>query len=118
METLNVDLGERSYPIFIGPGLLEDADRLRPYLGQGRAVIISNDTVAPLYLDQLKRTLGDNYGGEIILPPFVSEPKEALKKLQDNAADLSVRVLGSGAALLGASSAGSSSSPFWPCTAM
>lgn len=68
METLNVDLGERSYPIFIGPGLLEDADRLRPYLGQGRAVIISNDTVAPLYLDQLKRTLGDNYGGEIILP--------------------------------------------------
>ena len=68
METLNVDLGERSYPIFIGPGLLKEADRLGPYLGQGRAVIISNDTVAPLYLDQLKRTLGDSYGGEIILP--------------------------------------------------
>ena len=55
METLNVDLGERSYPIFIRPGLLKEADRLRPYLGQGRAVIISNDTVAPLYLDQLKQ---------------------------------------------------------------
>ena len=68
METLSVDLGERSYPIFIGPGLLKEADLLGPYLGQGRAVIISNDTVAPLYLDQLKRTLGDSYGGEIILP--------------------------------------------------
>ena len=31
-------------------------------------MIISNDTVAPLYLDQLKRTPGDSYGGEIILP--------------------------------------------------
>ncbi len=68
METLNVDLGERGYPIFIGPGLLKETDRLCPYLGQGRAVVISNDTVAPLYLDQLKQTLGDSYGGEIILP--------------------------------------------------
>ena len=68
VETLSVDLGERSYPIFIGPGLLKETKRLRPYLGQGRAVIISNDTVAPLYLDQVKQTLGDSYGGEIILP--------------------------------------------------
>ncbi|MFC2951160.1 tRNA (adenosine(37)-N6)-threonylcarbamoyltransferase complex dimerization subunit type 1 TsaB [Marinicaulis aureus] len=45
-------------------------------------------------------------GGEIILPPFVSEPKEALKKLQDKAADRSVRVLGSGARLLGPAPAG------------
>ena len=44
VETLSVDLGERSYPIFIGPGLLKETKRLRPYLGQGQAVIISNDT--------------------------------------------------------------------------
>lgn len=68
VETLNVDLGERSYPIFIGPGLLKETDRLRSHLGQGQAVIISNDTVAPLYLDQVKQTLGDSYGWEIILP--------------------------------------------------
>ena len=68
METLSVELSERSYPIFIGPGLLRDANRLRPYLGQGRAVIISNDTVAPLYLNPVKEMLGDSYGGEIILP--------------------------------------------------
>ena len=68
LETLSVELSERSYPIFIGPGLLRDANRLRPYLGQGRAVIISNDTVAPLYLNSVKEMLGDSYGGEIILP--------------------------------------------------
>ena len=68
VETINVDLGERSYPIFIGPGLLKETDRLRSHLGQGQAVIISNDTVAPLYLDQVKQTLGDSYGWEIILP--------------------------------------------------
>ena len=68
LETLSVELSERSYPIFIGPGLLRDANRLRPYLGQGRAVIISNDTVAPLYLNPVKEMLGDSYGGEIILP--------------------------------------------------
>ena len=68
VETLNVDLGERSYPIFIGPGLLKETDRLRSHLGQGQAVIITNDTVAPLYLDQVKQTLGDSYGWEIILP--------------------------------------------------
>ena len=61
-------MGERSYPIFIGPGLLKETDRLRSHLGQGQAVIITNDTVAPLYLDQVKQTLGDSYGWEIILP--------------------------------------------------
>ena len=65
VETLNVDLGECSYPIFIGPGLLKETDRLRSHLGQGQA-IITNDTVAPLYLDQVKQTLGDSYGWEII----------------------------------------------------
>ena len=68
METLRVELSERSYPIFIGPGLLNDAGRLRPYLGRGRALIVSNDIVAPLYLNVVKQMLGDSYGGEIILP--------------------------------------------------
>ncbi len=63
VETLNVDLGERSYPIFIGPGLLKETDRLRSHLGQGQAVIISNDTVAPLYLDQVKQTVVSIPGG-------------------------------------------------------
>ena len=68
METVNVELGDRSYPIFIGPALLEEPGLLRPYLGKGRAVIVTNDVVAPLYLDAAKQMLGDHYAGEIILP--------------------------------------------------
>ncbi|MGQ9685780.1 MAG: 3-dehydroquinate synthase [Thiobacillaceae bacterium] len=57
MQTLTVDLGERSYPIHIGPGLLERADLFLPHLVQPRAAIVTNTTVGPLYLDRLKGTL-------------------------------------------------------------
>jgi 3-dehydroquinate synthase len=55
--TLTVDLGERSYPIQIGPSLLDDADRIVRYIGGSRAVIVTNTVVGPLYLEQLVRTL-------------------------------------------------------------
>nr|WP_123068196.1 bifunctional shikimate kinase/3-dehydroquinate synthase AroKB [Massilia aurea] len=48
--TLNVDLGERSYPIAIGPGLLDDAALLARHIGGNKVAIVTNTTVAPLYL--------------------------------------------------------------------
>ncbi|MBZ0067446.1 MAG: 3-dehydroquinate synthase [Thiobacillus sp.] len=57
MQTLSVDLGDRSYPIHIGADLLSRADLLVPHLAQKRAVIVTNTTVAPLYLDRLTATL-------------------------------------------------------------
>ena len=57
MQTLHVDLGQRSYPIHIGPGLLSQADLLVPHLIQPRAVIVTNTVVAPLYLDGLRAAL-------------------------------------------------------------
>ncbi|HET7831868.1 MAG TPA: 3-dehydroquinate synthase [Gallionella sp.] len=57
MQTLTVGLGERSYPIHIGSGLLGQAELLRPFLPRKRAAIITNTTVAPLYLEQLQQTL-------------------------------------------------------------
>lgn len=57
MQTLNVGLAERSYPIHIGQGVLGKADLLAPYLPSKRVAIISNTTVAPLYLDILLKTL-------------------------------------------------------------
>ncbi|PCJ25917.1 MAG: 3-dehydroquinate synthase [SAR86 cluster bacterium] len=68
MFTVNVDLGERSYPIFIGNDLLNDADLIQPYLGEGRVLIITNDVVAPLYLEQLKQLLTPRQVEEVILP--------------------------------------------------
>ena len=58
MQTVRVALGERGYPIHIGAGLLDRADLLAPLLPQRRVAIVTNGTVAPLYLDRLARALG------------------------------------------------------------
>lgn len=57
MQTLTVGLGERSYPIHIGSGLLDSAELLQAHVPRKRAAIISNTTVAPLYLERLQHTL-------------------------------------------------------------
>jgi shikimate kinase / 3-dehydroquinate synthase len=60
MQTLKVGLAERSYPIHIGGGLLSRKDLLLPLLLHKRVAIVSNTTVAPLYLKQLSKMLEDN----------------------------------------------------------
>jgi 3-dehydroquinate synthase len=58
MKTLTVDLGERSYPIHIGPGLLAEGHRIAETLPAARAVLVTNDTVGPLYAAGLAEGLG------------------------------------------------------------
>lgn len=70
METLNVALAERAYPIYVGRGLLARVDLLLPLLRQPRVTVVSNTTVAPHYLPQFSavlRTAGIDVA-EIILP--------------------------------------------------
>jgi 3-dehydroquinate synthase len=57
MRTLTVALGERSYPIHIGPGVLERPELIVERLPQKRAAIVSNEIVAPLYLDAVESRL-------------------------------------------------------------
>ncbi|MDX9874058.1 MAG: 3-dehydroquinate synthase [Spongiibacteraceae bacterium] len=57
MRTLTVDLGDRSYPIHIGGGLMQQGDLLRPFLRGRQVCIVSNETVAPLYLERLRAAL-------------------------------------------------------------
>jgi 3-dehydroquinate synthase len=67
---LNVNLGERSYPITIGAGLLADATLLAPHIGARHVAIVTNTTVAPLYLARVAaplRALGHEVH-EIVLP--------------------------------------------------
>ena len=54
---LNVDLGERSYPITIGPGLLDQGEVLLRHAHGNKVAIVSNSTVAPLYLARLQQGL-------------------------------------------------------------
>ncbi len=68
MNTLSVDLGDRSYPIHIGPGLLGDAGLLAPHISGRQVLVVSNETVAPLYLAKLQAALGDYEHDALILP--------------------------------------------------
>ena len=69
MQTLNVNLGDRSYPIHIGSGLLSDPELISPHIQGRQVMIVSNTTVAPLYLETLKTKLADQYQvSEVILP--------------------------------------------------
>jgi len=55
MKTLNVDLGERSYPIYIGPELLTKPELVAPFVIGKQVVIVTNETIEPLYLDKVKK---------------------------------------------------------------
>ncbi len=70
MHSLNVALGERSYPIHIGCGLLADGALLAPHLKQKKAVVVTNTTVAPLYLARLLDALAQSgvKAESVILP--------------------------------------------------
>ena len=57
METLEVGLGTRSYPIHIGAGILDDGRLYAPYLGSAQTAIITDRVVAPLYLGRLRQAL-------------------------------------------------------------
>ncbi len=59
MQQLAVDLGERTYPIYIGPGLLAQPELYERHCGSGQLLVVTNDRVAPLYLDQVVAALGD-----------------------------------------------------------
>ncbi len=68
MSTLTVELGERSYPIQIEAGLLSQPGFFVPYISGPLAVIVTNETVAPLYLEQVKACCGDKQVETVILP--------------------------------------------------
>ncbi len=68
MTTLTVALGERAYPIHIGAGLLADPILYCPHLIGTQVMIVTNETVAPLYLEQLSQALTGYQVREVILP--------------------------------------------------
>jgi 3-dehydroquinate synthase len=57
MIELEVGLGDRSYPIYIGEGLLDKAEFFSPFIAGKKVMIVTNDTVGPLYEQQLRKAL-------------------------------------------------------------
>jgi 3-dehydroquinate synthase len=68
MKQLTVELGERSYPIYIGDALLGQSDLLQKHIPGKSALIVSNVTVAPLYLSKVSAMLSGLRHENVILP--------------------------------------------------
>lgn len=68
MRTLTVDLGDRSYPIYIGADLLSQSNLYRPHIRGKQVCIVTNETIAPLYLDQVKQALDGYQVDTVVLP--------------------------------------------------
>jgi 3-dehydroquinate synthase len=86
MQTLKVDLANRSYPIHIGRNLIADADLILPHLKRKHVAIVTNTTVAPLYLDKLSQTL--EAAGVSVIPIILPDGEaykntETLNKIYD-----------------------------------
>jgi len=68
MKILTVSLTERSYPIYIGEGLLDQDQLLKEHIKSKEVLVVSNTTVAPLYLDRVLDNLQAYQCGSVILP--------------------------------------------------
>lgn len=69
-HSVRIDLGERSYPILIGSGLLAQAGSFSGLPRAAHALIVTNKTVAPLYAEQVQRALQKHYATvyQVVLP--------------------------------------------------
>jgi 3-dehydroquinate synthase len=68
MQTLHVELGERTYPIYIGSDLLRHTDLLAAHIAGRQVAIVTNETIAPLYLPALQQALASYSVTSIVLP--------------------------------------------------
>ncbi|MEE8428749.1 MAG: 3-dehydroquinate synthase [Gammaproteobacteria bacterium] len=68
MKTLQVKLAERAYPIYIGSGLLRRPELLTPHISGRQVMVVTNETVAPLYLEVLRSSLRSFQCKQVILP--------------------------------------------------
>ena len=68
MDTINVSLAERSYPIHIGTCLIGDRNLLAATITADQVLLVSNDVVAPLYQPRLQQSLPDCQLEILLLP--------------------------------------------------
>jgi 3-dehydroquinate synthase len=108
MRRLNVSLAGRSYPILIGAGLLSRIDLILPHLGRPRVALVSNTTVAPLYMDDLVRGL--EKAGVGVTPVIIPDGEayknwESLNLIYDallaNRCDRSTTIIALGGGVIG-----------------
>jgi 3-dehydroquinate synthase len=75
MIELKVDLGERNYPIYIGEGLLSDESLYQPFIAGKKVMLVTNETVGPLYEQQVRQALA-NYDVDTVTLPDGEQYKD------------------------------------------
>jgi len=75
MQPLSVTLADRSYPIHIGAGLLDDVKMYSPYVASRCAAVVTNQVVAPLYLERTRRALVQ--AGARVVPVLIDDGEPA-----------------------------------------
>ena len=68
LKILNVELGDKSYPIYIGRDLLSDKTYLEKHISGQQVMVVTNSKIEPLYLDKVKNLLGNFQVQVTILP--------------------------------------------------
>lgn len=68
MKELQVDLNEKSYPIYIGTGLVQKKHLLVKHIKSKQVLVVTNTTVSPLYLDKVITNLGGFQVEVVVLP--------------------------------------------------
>jgi 3-dehydroquinate synthase len=106
METLTVDLGDRSYPIIIGRGLLAGGHDIASHVVGGDCLIVSNETVAPIYLDRVAASLAGKSVESIALPDgeqykTLATMQSILDRLVDSGANRDTTVIALGGGVVG-----------------
>ena len=67
-KILNVELADKSYPIYIGSDLLSSKSLLSDHIQGKQVMVVTNTTIAPLYLEKLKDALSDFNVESVVLP--------------------------------------------------
>ena len=107
MKTINIDLGQRSYPIYVGDNLLSNNIIFKKHIRTKKIALVSNTTVAPLYLDTVISALGNDKEIIPILLPDGEQYKniDTLNKIYDvllqNKCDRDILLIALGGGVIG-----------------
>jgi len=106
MRRLEVELGARRYPIRIGPGLLADADTLRAMVVGRHCLVVTDETIAGLYLEPVLSALDGKQVRTVVLPPGEAEKNlarfaELMQALADLGASRDVTLIALGGGVVG-----------------
>ena len=103
MKTLRLELGARGYPIYVGAELLGRRQIIEPHIAGSQVLVVSNETVAPLYLERVEKALSSFQCRRLVLPDGeVHKNLDVLRQVFDQlledrfARDCTVVALGGG----------------------